>query len=53
MLTFQKRISNVTEDDNIAIDLIVNLDQTLFAICLTFNASCAKTARIKGINDKH
>ena len=28
MLTFQKRISNVNEDDNIPIDLVVNLDQT-------------------------
>ena len=27
MLTFQKRISNVIEDDEIPIDLAVNLDQ--------------------------
>ena len=27
MFTFQKRISNVTEDDNISADLVVNLDQ--------------------------
>ena len=28
MLSFQKRISNVIEDDNIPIDLVLNLDQT-------------------------
>ena len=50
MLTFQKRISNVMEDDDIPIDLVVNLDQTPLSYVspgkYAFNPSGAKTVPI-------
>ena len=56
MLTFQERISNAIENDDISIDLVVNLDQTPLPYVspgkYTSNPSGTKTVPIKGIDDR-
>ena len=49
-LTFQRRIASIIEEHDIPKELILNLGQT--PLSNTFNPKSAKTASIKGIDDK-
>ena len=55
-LTFQRNISTIIEDHDIAKDLILNLDQKPLSYVspgkYTFNPKGAKTVPIKGVDDK-
>ena len=49
-LTFQRHIASIIEEHDIPKELILNLGQT--PLSNTFNPKSAKTASIKGIDDK-
>ena len=56
LITIDDVITNVIEDDDISIDLVVNMDQTPLSYVTpckyTFNPSGVKTVPIKGTDDK-